>query len=124
LDDLRTRFIVLTFQYKNADSVSAETIKTAMRNVLRAIAHLEAELRIEQLCQRNISPTHPASDSEASFERTIERDFTSIRSVCKNCGAVIVASVRDGLAELEAIHWSACKERSQSSDLVKFRRAS
>jgi hypothetical protein len=95
-----------------------------MTNVLLAIAHLEAEIRIEQLCQRDASATRHASDNEASFERTIERDLSNVRSVCKNCGAVIVASVRNGLAELEATHWSACKERSQSSDLVKFRKAS
>jgi transcription initiation factor TFIIIB Brf1 subunit/transcription initiation factor TFIIB len=56
--------------------------------------------------------------SETSFDRTLENDNQHIRSVCKQCGAVIVSSVLDGLAELEAIHLAGCKKPNSSIHIV------
>jgi hypothetical protein len=124
LEVLRTRLIVLTFQHKDADTVSAETIKIEMRNVLQAIAYLEAEIRIEGPQEVSEWPIRGIRVYETSFDRTIEKDFRNIRSVCKSCGTEIIASVIKGLTELEAIHWSSCKDRSQSTHSAKFTKAS
>jgi hypothetical protein len=64
----------------------------------------------------------PSSDG---FDRTLV-DKHHISSLCRRCGAVIVGSVLDGLAELEASHMDECKKPNASIFLSprKFKLAS
>jgi hypothetical protein len=124
LNGLRRRLITLNGQFKAADNLVAETVENELRNVLQAIAHLEAKIRLEQQYQKGASPIRAASDNGISFERTTEKDLSVIRSACKNCGAVIIASFLNELVELEQSHTACCKKRPQSSDLLKHRKTS
>jgi hypothetical protein len=55
---------------------------------------------------------------ETSFDRTLEDDNQHIHSVCKQCGAVIVSSVLQGLEELETIHLDGCRKPNLSIHIV------
>ena len=45
-----------------------------------------------------------------SFERTLVQQNTKIQSICKDCRAVIVASVSEGLQNQELEHAQQCPE--------------
>jgi hypothetical protein len=55
---------------------------------------------------------------ETTFDRTLEADHLRIRSVCNGCGMVIVSSVLEGLAELEASHLADCKKPNASVQIA------
>lgn len=61
------------------------------------------------------------------FDRTLINFNMHIKSVCRHCGAVIVGSALDGLADQEANHLDQCYGSNVGISLVKlkaFRHAS
>jgi hypothetical protein len=57
LGSLRRRLLSLCSQFRYADKVQEKSnIESELSDVLRAIAHLEAEIRLEQSQQESESP--------------------------------------------------------------------
>lgn len=58
-------------------------------------------------------------DIASGYDRTLIDLNQHIRSVCRQCGAVIVGSVLDGFAELETTHRDLCSRSDASLSFAK-----